>query len=124
MLLLHLARSHWFRYQGGSEEVFFFIGSKKNKYTLSSYFLDLSPSPRLLDGTVMEEDCSYRHELLQNASMGADFFEAVDSGALGIDIENELSPPHAKSLHGCSGRRTRTCSSRTTALTRPQTTSC
>jgi hypothetical protein len=94
-----LDRSEWFRYEGEGDEPFE-IGSKKNKVPLTAYWLEYSPSVRLLDGSEIEGDAIYKHELLQEADIPEDFATQIDWNAAGINIENELLSPHKESLHG------------------------
>lgn len=92
-------RSEWFAYEGDGDEPFE-VGSKKNQVPITAYWLEHPPSVRLLDGSVIEGDCIYRHELQQDAALPASLATTVDWAAAGIDIENELQPPHNQSLHG------------------------
>jgi hypothetical protein len=94
-----LARTEWFAYEGPDDEPFM-IGSKKHRVPLTAYWLQHSPAVRLLDGSVIEGDAIYKHELAQDADLPTSLATTVDWAAAGINIENELQPPHNQSLHG------------------------
>lgn len=94
-----LSRAQWFAYEGPDDEPFM-IGSKKIRVPLTAYWLENSPGVRLLDGSVIEGDAIYRHELLQDAALPADLATKVDWATAGINIENELQAPYNTSLHG------------------------
>lgn len=94
-----LSRSEWFEYEGDGDEPFE-IGSRKNKVPLTAYWLEHSPSIRLLDGSVIEGDAIYKHELLQDADLPVGLATTVSWNAVGINIRNELQAPHNQSLHG------------------------
>ena len=94
-----LSRAEWFAYEGPDQEPFE-IGSRKKKVPLTAYWLEHSPAVRLLDGSVIEGDAIYKHELAQNADLPAGLATSVNWTAAGINIRNELQAPHNQSLHG------------------------